>query len=179
MLPHSHQRGLNMVIVRWSLGMQPPVEGTPMSLNPGTEDHFVTMATHSVLFVSRVSHADSFTKVRHTSVRKVLALLTYSCAKCSQERFPAVSGQSPHRKSRGTAILHSFKGHSVLLLNTLYNSGTPGLENLKKARQALKLTRPYVLYHLRLAWKEPQYVNNEGQRVFQTMTQIKFRCSCT
>lgn len=28
------------------------MEGTPMSLNPGVEDHFVTMVIHSALFTS-------------------------------------------------------------------------------------------------------------------------------
>lgn len=52
MLPCRRQRGLNMVIVPGPEGMQPPMEGTPISLNAGAEDHFVTMVIRSSLFTS-------------------------------------------------------------------------------------------------------------------------------
>lgn len=65
MLPCSCQCGLNIVIVPWQVGMQPPMEGTPMSLNSCTEDHFVTMVMHSTLFIFLFQqHTDSFRKVQ-------------------------------------------------------------------------------------------------------------------
>lgn len=39
-----------MVIVPWQVGMQPPMEGTPMSLKPSVEDHVVTMVICSTVF---------------------------------------------------------------------------------------------------------------------------------
>lgn len=65
MLPCSRQCGLNIVIVPWQVGMQPPMEGTPMPLNPCIEDHFVTMAMHSTLFTSLTEeHTGSFRKIQ-------------------------------------------------------------------------------------------------------------------
>lgn len=52
MLPYSRLCGLNMVIVPWPVGMQPPTEGTPMSLKLGIKDHFVTVVIPSTLSAS-------------------------------------------------------------------------------------------------------------------------------
>lgn len=138
-----------------TVGMQPPIEGTQISLNPVVEDHLVSMVIHSTLFTSSqclfsAKHTGSFTNVH----------LRAEWTKLFN------SAWNNHKKKcyKLLMICHNYPQSNRIYLKTfhfLFHAC-----DMTAAKRILEFERKYVhtcctfmwpcmLHHLRVVWMEP------------------------